>query len=287
MINMRKRLLLSLAISLLLIAIYSVDTLAADIVKGSKSAIDVTNKNNGTISIAWTGGGEKKIKVIIEKSSEKYTYDLNNKGNYEIFPLQMGDGSYKIQIYANIEGTKYSLSQSHSCNVKLVNEFAPYLAANQYVNYNSENTVIKKSTELAQGKTNTIEIANAIFDYVVKSMTYDYYKAQTVQPGYLPDIDKVIEARKGICFDYAAVTAAMLRFQNIPTKLVTGYVAPDNIYHAWNEVYIKDVGWVKIGNIYFDGKSWKMTDMTFASSAINNNKTYSINEQNYKKLYQF
>ena len=57
---------------------------------------------------------------------------------------------------------------------------------------------------------------------------------------------------------------AMLRSQNIPTKLVTGYTG--SAYHAWISTYTKETGWVE-GVIFFDGVSWKLMDPTFASSS--------------------
>ena len=45
----------------------------------------------------------------------------------------------------------------------------------------------------------------------------------------------------------------MLRTQNIPVRLVIGYIQPDHLYHAWNQVYI-DGEWI-----------WK--DLTFGSSS--------------------
>ena len=87
--------------------------------------------------------------------------------------------------------------------------------------------------------------------------------AKTVTSGYLPNVDTILQSKKGICFDYAAVMATMLRTQGIPTKLVVGYAG--SAYHAWVSVYINEIGW--IDNIfYFDGKSWVRMDPTFASS---------------------
>ncbi len=34
--------------------------------------------------------------------------------------------------------------------------------------------------------------------------------------GYLPDVDSILQEKKGICFDYAALMATMLQSQNIP-----------------------------------------------------------------------
>ena len=84
-----------------------------------------------------------------------------------------------------------------------------------------------------------------------------------MQSGYLPDVDEILASGKGICFDYASLMAAMLRSQNIPTKLVVGYTG--YVYHAWINVYAQESGWVE-GVIFFDGSQWKLMDPTFASS---------------------
>ena len=55
-------------------------------------------------------------------------------------------------------------------------------------------------------------------------------------------MDKVFTENTGICFDYAAVMATMLRTQAIPTRLEVGYAGEE--YHAWVSTYIKDKGWI-------------------------------------------
>ena len=55
----------------------------------------------------------------------------------------------------------------------------------------------------------------------------------------------------------------MLRVQQIPTRLITGYV--DEGYHAWVEVYLEGQGWVN-PDIFIDKKTWTIMDPTFASS---------------------
>ena len=56
--------------------------------------------------------------------------------------------------------------------------------------------------------------------------------------------EDLLAQKKGICFDYAALMTAMLRSQDIPTKLVVGYTG--NLYHAWINVYLEGQGWVVI-----------------------------------------
>ena len=84
-----------------------------------------------------------------------------------------------------------------------------------------------------------------------------------MESDYLPDVDETLRSEKGICFDYAALMAAMLRSQKIPTRLEIGYAG--TTYHAWISTYITDVGWVN-GIIRFDGTDWSLMDPTLASS---------------------
>ena len=46
----------------------------------------------------------------------------------------------------------------------------------------------------------------------------------------MPDSNRTLETKKGICFDYASLMALLLRSQNIPCKLVVGYAGVE--YHA-------------------------------------------------------
>ena len=78
---------------------------------------------------------------------------------------------------------------------------------------------------------------------IIKNYIYDYNKAATVKPGYMPDIEKIYESKSGICYDYSVLFASMLRSQGIPAKVVKGSSTLVNEYHAWNEVFI-DGNWI-------------------------------------------
>ena len=56
---------------------------------------------------------------------------------------------------------------------------------------------------------------------------------------------------------------ALLRTQNIPTKLVVGYSG--TAYHAWISVYLEETGWID-NVIQFDGENWSLIDPTLAAS---------------------
>ena len=226
-----------------------------------------------------------KIKVQISKDGVTYTYDLNARSAYEVFPFSEGNGSYTVKVFEQVTGNQYSQVLSQTVSVTLADEFGPFLYPNQYVNFSEGSSVVSVAAQITAGA-DEIGKVRAVYDYVVGNFTYDTAKAQSVQSGYLPNVDQVLAEKKGICFDYAAVMTAMLRSQDIPTKLVVGYTG--NVYHAWVNVYIKEIGWVD-NFIYFDGVSWKLMDPTFASSGKNSEavKQYIGDGANYKSKYSY
>lgn len=225
--------------------------------------IDVSNVAEGYIMADYTGSNEKVKLQIKGPDNVTYTYNLQGDG-FEVFPLTAGDGDYSIGIYENISGTKYSLALSTDVNATLTNPFGPYLYPNQYVNFNASTLAVSKAVELCFPANSDLEAVEAIYNYIIDHFTYDYDKAKSVVSGYLPVVDEVYQAQTGICFDYAAVMATMLRSQNIPTRLEVGYIGEE--YHAWVSIYIADMGWIN-GIIEFDGVKWNLMDPTFASTS--------------------
>ena len=227
--------------------------------ENGKVLVDASNVSQGYVMIRYSGGKER-IKVQITKGGVTYTYDLNARDAYEVFPFSEGNGTYSVKVFENVSGNQYAQAFSKDISVSLADQFLPFLYPNQYVNFNEGNAAVQVGAQVAAGAADEIGIVTNVFHYVVDNLTYDVAKAQSVQSGYLPNIDAVLAAKTGICFDYAALMTAMLRTQNIPTKLVVGYTGSS--YHAWVNVYITNVGWVD-NAIYFDGQKWSLMDPTF------------------------
>ena len=238
-----------------------------NVLKNSAAAIDASNMSDGYVMVRYLGSGTARLKVLITgPSGITYNYNLTISGEFEVFPLPDGSGSYKVGVYQNVGGTSYSTLYSTTITVTLKDEFAPFLLSNQYVNYTLDTLVVKEAARLCEGETDLMSKLGKLYDWVVGNYTYDYNLAKTVQSGYLPDLDESYAKKSGICFDYASTLTAMLRSQNIPTKLVIGYAG--TAYHAWINVYSEDDGWINAA-IYFDGKVWKRLDPTFASTGGN------------------
>ena len=139
------------------------------------------------------------------------------------------------------------------------------------MSFDSSNEAVAKGEYLSYECNSDLEVVSAVYNYIIGNIVYDYEEAETVQSGYIPDVDEVLYTKKGICLDYAALMVTMLRSQRIPTRMEIGYAG--TAYHAWLSTYIEDVGWVN-GMIEFDGTKWSLMDPTFAS----NTKEKSLRE---------
>ncbi|MGD8207135.1 MAG: transglutaminase domain-containing protein, partial [Thiohalocapsa sp.] len=68
----------------------------------------------------------------------------------------------------------------------------------------------------------------------------------------------LFDARSGFCEHYASSFALLMRIADIPTRIVLGYLGGDynplsgdyvvrqSDAHAWNEVWLDDLGWVRV-----------------------------------------
>lgn len=229
------------------------------------ASIDYSHTDDGYICVNYTGSVSKVKLRIIGPDAVTYTYDL--QGNeYEVFPLTSGDGAYDVTIYENISDTSYTTCLYQQISVTVTNEFGPYLYPNQYVNFTADSKTVAKGAELAEGAQDDLDVITSVYNYIVSNITYDYDKASDSLTGYTCDVDEILESGQGICLDYAAVMAAMLRSQQIPTRLEVGYAS--DAYHAWISIYTEETGWLG-AIVKFEGGTWTLVDPTFGASTDN------------------
>ena len=252
------------------------------LVKSSgKVVIDYSNTKDGYVMVCYNSPTDKKLKAQVQGPTTTYTYNLTPE-KWAAFPLSDENGDYKITVLQNTSGSKYAALISLSVSVQMTDEFAPFLRSNQYVDFDAAPNAVAKAAQLTAEILDPLKKVEKVYDFVVGNLTYDTQLAATVKSGYLPELDKVLEKRKGICFDYAALMTGMLRSQGVPAKLVVGYAG--TVYHAWISVWSETDGWID-GVIWFDGDSWQRMDPTFASSGGKDIMDYIGNGSNYIPKY--
>jgi len=228
--------------------------------------IDYSNSSEGYITFKYNGSSEKVKLQLTGPDQVTYTYNIYDK-NETVFPLSAGSGSYTVTLFESIGTDQYATSLNDTINVDITNVFGPFLYPNQYVNFTADSAAVLEASSLTKSSSCDLEAIASIYNFVISNVTYDKEEAANVQSNYLPDVDEVLSTGKGICFDYAALMASMLRSQGIPTRLEIGYAK--DAYHAWISVYTEDQGWIG-GIISFDGTSWTLMDPTLASNKKNN-----------------
>ncbi len=258
------------------------------LVTAKNGAIDYSNADQGYVSAKYTGD-KAKCKLQIKSNGETYNFDVTVGGKTEYFPLSMGNGTYTITLLELVEGTaaSYSVVLRQDIEVNMYNPRSPFTYSNRYVSYSKSSDCVYKAAELCAGKNGNIEKIAAIFQWVTENVSYDYALAASVQKGYTPDPDTTLKKKTGICFDYASLMAAMLRSQSIPTRLVIGNASPD-IYHAWNEIYTEQTGWIT-PELLLKNNGYNIADATFYSTAKNKQQIadYISNTSNYYSIYYY
>ncbi|MFD1772400.1 transglutaminase-like domain-containing protein [Paenibacillus rhizophilus] len=237
--------------------------------------LDASDLSQGVIGIQYNAPQNKRTKLMITKNGSSYTYNLFKSEPNESFPLQQGDGTYKISILENTSGNKYKVVYTDSVDLSLSDPNAVYLSSVQNINWSPSDKAIQKAKQLTLNAATNKEKVTAIYNYIVSNVKYDYALAANVSKDYVPDIDNTLVSKKGICYDYASLFAAMLRSVNVPAKLVMGESSYVTQYHAWNEVLI-DGKWVTIDTTVDAGlgKSNKTATLIKSSSKYTGVKYY-------------
>lgn len=248
-------------------------TIGSPVMAHNKYYIDLQDINMGIFTLEYST--DKKTKVMVQKGNNSIFYNINGTSS-ETFPLQMGDGLYQVSILENTEGNKYRVILAEEFLVQKESSFKVYLQSVQNIKWQPDDAAIKKAYELTQNIKDDNEKIRVIYDYLINNFEYDYEK-DNLNYDYLPDINKIMKNKKGICYDISSLFAAMLRSVDIPTKLVKSYGDKIKGYHAWNEVYLKDTG------------KWVTIDITSDIQMNTNNGEFTMlkDADNYEKVYEY
>ena len=229
----------------------------------SPLVLDISDTDQGYLTAVSDSTDQMMNVQLTAEDGVVYSYFIS-PGESAVIPFSGGSGTYQVSCYQQISDSQYAALYADTLEIKLANEFLPFLYPNQYVNFTPDSEASKLALSMVSEDTSDIDALQTIYNYVVSHVTYDYDLADTVASGYLPDVDETLQTGKGICFDYAALTTAMLRSCDIPCKLQIGYAG--DIKHAWINVYIRSRGWVDKA-VEFSGDSWSRMDPTFDSNS--------------------
>ena len=225
--------------------------------------IDTSCATRGCVFARCQNAHRLKFQVLCGDMA--YNYDMPGDGSAICVPVNMGDGSYRFRIMQNTSANNYVELDSVTLDVDLENEFAPYLLPNVFCSYDGNSACCGLALDLVGDSDASWKALAAVCDWVTENISYDHAKAAELsgKTGYVPNPDETLASRRGICFDYSSLAAAMLRRVGVPAKIVTGYV-DDDIYHAWIMVYVDGEWHTAVFNVL--EKTWSRCDVTFAAT---------------------
>lgn len=260
--------------AILLPGIYANAVSAATTVSGSQlsggmgddiSIRYAVDRGKGVLDILVSGTNDE-IMYRLMKDDITYTYRHKPDARAAI-PLNMGSGEYALTVGVMISDTRARVLWRTTLPVALDCELIPYLSSSKIVNWTEEMPLVQTAKKLAH-ENDPRGTALAIGRYISERFAYDY-DIMDLPAGYIPDLIQVYENDKGICYDYAALYAAMCRAVGIPTKLIMGYssyIGPE--YHAWCLVRI-DGEWHKFDPVY---SMYKGAQFLCASNTVEERK---------------
>jgi len=127
------------------------------------------------------------------------------------------------------------------------------------------------ATKVTQGKTQPLDKARAIYDYVFTTMKYD----KTGTGWGHGDVLYACDAKKGNCTDFHSLFIAMARSQGIPARFEIGFPLPPDKhsaeiagYHCWSDFYVDGKGWIPV-DISEAWKHQEKHDYFFGSHDVN------------------
>jgi transglutaminase-like putative cysteine protease len=127
------------------------------------------------------------------------------------------------------------------------------------------------AAKVTQGKTQPLDKARAMYDYVFTTMRYD----KTGEGWGRGDVLYACDAKKGNCTDFHSLFIAMARSQGIPARFEIGFPLPPDKhtaeiagYHCWADFYIDGKGWIPV-DISEAWKHQEKRDYFFGSHDVN------------------
>ena len=225
----------------------------ADVSISASGSVSGSLPQNGKVIVkllTFSESGHQSINSIEEfveiNGNRVYpTYEDDKYGNrFAVFELyETGDFSYSIK--ANIE-TQAGISGLKDYDLgSPISRYPEFTQPTEHVE--SNDSAVRTIAFNDFNSNSWIETVKDVADWAHNYVTYDW--------AYYPETYstlQVLESRRGVCDEFATLSAGMLRARSIPTRFAVGvsYSAAKWANHAWNEVFNPGAGWVQVDSTY-------------------------------------
>lgn len=201
--------------------------------------------SDGTGYVDVTINSKKIIKILVQTPSNENIWLTPTPQNNIFFNriwLTQGIGKYEISVMENLHENLYSYLKSVTVHNEAILD--KYLLPSKEIESDSPE-IIALAQSITQDGSTTSEKAICIYNWVSTNIVYDlpkYFRMGKNDFSMSFGALSTLLTRKGVCYDYSSLYAALGRASGIKVKVVTGnYHNRDRVlYHSWNEVYISE-----------------------------------------------
>src|SRR3989338_487330 len=208
----------------------------------------LTLNNSGTQQIQ-----EIDEKLLIGEKVLKPTYKTEGSNKYAVFKIDKlidyaATPKFRIVTKARVK-TQARLDSlvDYELSTPMKGPVEDFLVPSEYIESNDPELVSKAKLEFS-ANTSELETIRQVAEWVNTNITYDY---DNYYNGIWSAKD-TYQSRRGVCDEFANLTAAFMRAKGIPTLYVAGMSFDGERFgnHGWNEVYLGGTGWVGVDSTY-------------------------------------
>lgn len=184
---------------------------------------------------------DRDLAIILERGNYKNTYIID-KDSKEKIAIPYSNGKYKVTTVL-LDGNKISDKYEQEVNMQYM-KYADVMESligirlrkYYYTNYDNRLIGIVDKVNITD-----LEFTDKVYEYIMNNIKYDTDLSKEITLNnivkYRPNIDNILESKKGICLDYASLMASILMTNGVKAEVKIGFNS-NNQYHAWVSVYI-------------------------------------------------
>lgn len=148
----------------------------------SPLVLDISDTDQGYLTAVSDSTDQMMNVQLTAEDGVVYSYFIS-PGESAVIPFSSGSSTYQVSCYQQISDSQYAALYADTLEIKLANEFLPFLYPNQYVNFTPDSEASKLALSMVSEDTSDIDALQTIYNYVVSHVTYDYDLADTVASG--------------------------------------------------------------------------------------------------------
>ena len=214
------------------------------------------------VAVGFRGDGSSNYLVMISGNGKSDYFAFLANGATQYYPLPYGNGTYNVKILRQKSGNSYNVDRSVNLALSTFDKINAYTGSVNLVNFGDAPNARSSASSWTKSFNRDKEIVDAVYKKLVAMMGYDYANLGKLPSYYVPNLDRVLSRKLGVCYDMASLFAGMLRAEGIPAKLCMGITNKVQGYHAWAEVLM--------------GGQWVVVDLSVDSQCREYKMSYSM-----------